>query len=141
MPGIRALIEGGLLHSLAARLMRCRPRLIGCQLIVKPAGCGEHVHWHRDTEYAETQSDDGLTFWVALTAATTDNGCLWYMPQSHRTAGASDRDHAVPQALIMAPGDLAIHTRRTLHRSGPNATDLDRWALMLEWVSGHSEMA
>jgi hypothetical protein len=139
LPRIRAQMEDGPLHALAARLMRCRPRLIGCQLIVKPAGCPEHVHWHRDAEYAATQSDNGLTFWVALTAATTDNGCLWYLPRSHRTA--SYGDDSVPEALVMAPGDLAAHTRRTLHRSGPNTTKQDRWALMLEWVSGEPEPA
>ena len=133
VPRLQALIEEGMLHSLASDLMRGQPRLIGSQLIVKPAYCPEQVLWHRDTEYAPTLCSDGLTFWLALNAVTAENGCLWYLAGSHEQRPESP-PHTVPEAMLMQGGDLAVHRRNTLHRSGPNSTGLARCALMLEWI-------
>ena len=55
------------------------------QLFCKPAHHGGVVAWHQDYSYwTRTTPMQHLTCWVGLDDATTDNGCLYYIPQSHK---------------------------------------------------------
>jgi hypothetical protein len=55
------------------------------QLFCKPALYGGVVAWHQDYSYwTRTVPLQHLTCWVALDDATTENGCLYYVPKSHR---------------------------------------------------------
>lgn len=55
------------------------------QLFCKPAHHGGVVAWHQDYSYwTRTQPMQHLTCWCALDDATTENGCLYYVPGSHR---------------------------------------------------------
>lgn len=55
------------------------------QLFCKPAHHGGVVAWHQDYSYwTRTQPMQHLTCWCALDDATTENGCLYYVPRSHR---------------------------------------------------------
>jgi hypothetical protein len=55
------------------------------QLFCKPAYHGGVVAWHQDYSYwTRTVPMQHLTCWVALDDATRDNGCLCYIPGSHR---------------------------------------------------------
>jgi len=55
------------------------------QLFAKPAGDGGVVAWHQDYSYwTWTRPMAHLSCWIALDDATTENGCLWYVPGSHR---------------------------------------------------------
>ena len=55
------------------------------QLFCKPAKHGGVVAWHQDYSYwTRTTPMQHLTCWVALDEATIDNGCLYYVPKSHR---------------------------------------------------------
>ena len=55
------------------------------QLFCKPAHHGGVVAWHQDYSYwTRTQPMSHLTCWIALDDSTTANGCLWYVPGSHR---------------------------------------------------------
>lgn len=55
------------------------------QLFWKPARHGGVVAWHQDYAYwTRTVPMQHLTCWVGLDDATTDNGCLYYVPGSHR---------------------------------------------------------
>jgi hypothetical protein len=54
------------------------------QLFCKPAHHGGVVAWHQDYSYwTRTGPIQHLTCWVALDDATTDNGCMYYIPKSH----------------------------------------------------------
>jgi len=54
------------------------------QLFCKPAKHGGVVAWHQDYSYwTRTGPIQHLTCWVGLDDATTDNGCLYYVPKSH----------------------------------------------------------
>lgn len=53
------------------------------QLFCKPAKHGGVVAWHQDYSYwTRTTPLQHLTCWVGLDDATTDNGCLYYIPYS-----------------------------------------------------------
>ena len=55
------------------------------QLFCKPAKHGGVVAWHQDYSYwTRTIPMQHLTCWVGLDDATTDNGCLNYIPKSHK---------------------------------------------------------
>ncbi|MDW3647321.1 MAG: phytanoyl-CoA dioxygenase family protein [Bacteroidia bacterium] len=55
------------------------------QLFCKPAYHGGVVAWHQDYSYwTRTGPMQHLTCWVALDHANSDNGCLNYIPGSHR---------------------------------------------------------
>jgi hypothetical protein len=54
------------------------------QLFCKPAKHGGVVAWHQDYSYwTRTIPMQHLTCWVALDDATTENGCMYYVPKSH----------------------------------------------------------
>lgn len=60
-------------------------RLWHDQLFCKPARHGGVVAWHQDYSYWTcTTPMQHLTCWVGLDDATTENGCLYYVPGSHR---------------------------------------------------------
>jgi ectoine hydroxylase-related dioxygenase (phytanoyl-CoA dioxygenase family) len=53
------------------------------QLFCKPARHGGVVAWHQDYSYwTRTGPIQHLTCWVGLDDATTENGCLYYVPKS-----------------------------------------------------------
>lgn len=55
------------------------------QLFCKPAHHGGVVAWHQDYSYwTRTQPIQHLTCWTGLDDANVDNGCLYYVPGSHR---------------------------------------------------------
>jgi hypothetical protein len=54
------------------------------QLFCKPANHGGVVAWHQDYSYwTRTSPLQHLTCWVGLDDATTENGCMYYVPGSH----------------------------------------------------------
>jgi hypothetical protein len=54
------------------------------QLFCKPAQHGGVVAWHQDYSYwTRTVPMQHLTCWTGLDDATTENGCLYYVPKSH----------------------------------------------------------
>src|SRR5688572_8063353 len=55
------------------------------QLFYKPAKKGGVVAWHQDYSYwTRTKPVAHLTCWCALDDATVENGCLQYIPGSHK---------------------------------------------------------
>ena len=55
------------------------------QLFYKPAKHGGVVAWHQDYSYwTRTIAMQHLTCWTSLDDATTENGCLHYIPKSHK---------------------------------------------------------
>lgn len=55
------------------------------QLFYKPALHGGVVAWHQDYSYwTRTIPMHHLTCWMGLDDTTTQNGCLYYVPGSHR---------------------------------------------------------
>jgi len=55
------------------------------QLFYKPARHGGVVAWHQDYSYwTRTVAMQHLTCWTGLDDATMENGCLYYVPKSHK---------------------------------------------------------
>lgn len=55
------------------------------QLFWKPAHHGGVVAWHQDYSYwTRTKPMQHLTCWVALDDVSKENGCIYYIPRSHK---------------------------------------------------------
>lgn len=120
------------------------------QLFCKPARHGGVVAWHQDYSYwTRTQPMAHLTCWIGLDDANRDNGCLQYIPGSHRwpllpmpaLAGDMDslREVLTPEQLAsfrpvyveLKQGECAFHHPLMVHGSQANSTDRPRRAAVI----------
>jgi ectoine hydroxylase-related dioxygenase (phytanoyl-CoA dioxygenase family) len=120
------------------------------QLFCKPARHGGVVAWHQDYSYwTRTKPMSHLTCWIGLDDATADNGCMQYIPGSHRwellpvtgLAGDMDAIQTVlsdeqkrqfrPVAIELKKGEATFHHPLMVHGSYPNSTDRPRRATVI----------
>ena len=120
------------------------------QLFYKPARHGGVVAWHQDYSYwIRTVPLQHLTCWIGLDDATIDNGCLYYVPKSHRwgllekpdLAGdmdgldkyLSDEQKALfkPVPIELKKGYATFHHPLMVHGSFANKSPKPRRAIVL----------
>ena len=100
--------------------------------ILKPAYYGALTPWRQDEAHGSDSGWEQVSFWMPLQEATLENGCMHYIPRSHR-AGILDHtspgnDSTIPAlecrgdfdpadavACPLPTGGCAIHHGRTLH--------------------------
>src|SRR5688572_25813752 len=57
----------------------------GDHAILKPARIGAATPWHQDEAYWDPAFDyRAFSAWIPLQDATVENGCMWFVPGSHR---------------------------------------------------------
>jgi len=120
------------------------------QLFCKPARHGGVVAWHQDYSYwTRTVPMQHLTCWVGLDDASTENGCLHYVPGSHRW-GLLDKPELAgdmeglmdylteeqkaefkPIPVEMKRGYGSFHHPLTVHGSYANHSECSRRAFVL----------
>ncbi len=115
------------------------------QLLAKQPGREDAVFgWHQDQAYwIETADRRTATCWLAVDDSTVDNGCMQFLPGSHRHPvrahhplhGDRAESHTLVTELgpddVMRPvpiarGDITVHSEGVLHGSGGNRTT-DSW--------------
>lgn len=133
-------------------------RLWHDQLFCKPAHHGGVVAWHQDYSYWTcTKPMQHLTCWVALDDATTENGCLNYIPGSHRwgllerpsLAGEmnglmeflNDEQKAAfkPISIKLKKGYATFHHPLLVHGSYENKSERSRRAFVLNAFADGTE--
>jgi ectoine hydroxylase-related dioxygenase (phytanoyl-CoA dioxygenase family) len=93
-PGFHDLLWHPAFTVPASQLLGGAVRFWHDQLFCKPAQHGGVVAWHQDYSYwTRTQPMAHLTCWIGLDDATRDNGCLHYVPGSHRWANPTRGTH------------------------------------------------
>jgi ectoine hydroxylase-related dioxygenase (phytanoyl-CoA dioxygenase family) len=114
------------------------------KLIFKPAGALGY-QLHQDYISWKSFPTSFLTVIVAIDAADASNGATEVFPGYHRQGCLSARDGNYHQladdavdfstgvVLELAPGDVAIFSGYTPHRSGPNRSDQSRRLLYLSY--------
>ncbi len=94
--------------------------------------------WHADGPNWSFQSRHAVSIWIALDPATIPNGCLWFIPGSHRVTRferfpitenmdqvfenypeLADREAA---AMELEPGSAAVFNGMLVHGAGANMT-------------------
>lgn len=127
----------------ASSVYRLRPK-------IPNYGHGE-VPWHQDSGYFEPYCDDDLvvTMWLPLVDANEENGCLYVIPNSHRSpvvrhirSKAGDYLQIDPKefprtgkrvACPVEKGGVLLMTNRTAHASFKNTTNQVRWSMDLRY--------
>jgi ectoine hydroxylase-related dioxygenase (phytanoyl-CoA dioxygenase family) len=149
-PGFHDLLWHPQFVMAASQLLGGAVRFWHDQLFCKPAQHGGVVAWHQDYSYwTRTQPLAHLTCWIGLDDAQQDNGCLQYIPRSHRwpdlpitgLAGDMDAIQAVlseeqkaafqPVAIELKAGQCSFHHPRMIHGSYANLTQRQRRATVI----------
>jgi hypothetical protein len=119
--------------------------------IYKPPRNAAATPWHQDQAYAGyPEAPDAVHFWIPLQDATEANGCMWFVPGTHRggvvphevvatrgrsrTLRASKVDEGAAVCCPVAAGGATVHTPLTLHYTGANRTDAPRRAWILHFA-------
>ena len=120
------------------------------QLFCKPAKHGGVVAWHQDYSYwTRTEPVAHLTCWIGLDDSTRENGCLYYVPGSHRwnllpitgLTGNMDEIKTVltpeqeanfhPVPIELKRGECSFHHSLLVHGSYENRSDRPRRATLI----------
>ena len=129
--------------------------LYSAEFFIKPAQSDKIVSWHQDLTYwGLGETDEEITAWLALSEASTESGCMRFVPGSHRqpilphrdtfaednllSRGqevAVDVDESAAVDVLLHPGQVSLHHGRMFHASGPNRSDQDRIGLVFRYVT------
>lgn len=134
----------------AAQILGGKVRFWHDQLFVKPAKDGGVVAWHQDYSYwTRTKPMAHLTCWIGLDDSTRENGCVHYVPGSHkwdllpRTDLANDMEAVLavlneeqkrefkPVAIELKKGEASFHHPLMLHGSYENSSGNARRACVI----------
>lgn len=149
-PGFHDILWNPAFTVPASQLLGGAVRFWHDQLFCKPAQHGGVVAWHQDYSYwTRTQPMAHLTCWIGLDDAACDNGCLQYVPGSHRwpllpiTGLAGDmnaiqevlsteqRKQFEPVPIELKAGECAFHHPLLVHGSYENITLRPRRATVI----------
>jgi ectoine hydroxylase-related dioxygenase (phytanoyl-CoA dioxygenase family) len=149
-PGFHDILWNPRFTVPASQLLGGAVRFWHDQLFCKPAQHGGVVAWHQDYSYwTRTQPMAHLTCWIGLDDATADNGCLQYIPASHRwqllpVTGLAGDMHAIqtvlsdeqkrqfrPVAIELKKGECSFHHPLMVHGSYENRTAGPRRATVI----------
>lgn len=136
--GVRKLMLDRRLGEMAATLAGVTGiRIWHDQALIKQPWANP-TGWHLDNPYWSFHSHDAITIWVALDDVTIENGCMWFIPGSHKTATfdnvgigpnigdlfkvypAWGKQKAVP--VTMKAGSCSFHNGLVAHGAGANMT-------------------
>lgn len=67
------------------------PRMLQSMIICKQPEIGGKVPSHQDSVFLYTDPPSAVGFWFALEDCTTTNGCLSFVPGSHKTSPITKR--------------------------------------------------
>ena len=119
----------------------------------KPALDGQATPWHQDGEYWPIRPLATCTVWMAIDNANVDNGCLRFIPGSHRNRTL--RQHRInshpnltlnqellPEEyseeeaidLILEAGQISLHDIYMIHGSMENRSPHSRRGMTLRYM-------
>lgn len=121
--------------------------------MVKPSGQeSKETNWHQDAPYWPMDPVGSFSAWIAVDDVTIDNGCLHFVPGSHKYGlleaiklgvegesivdkmRAQGHDVADPQPMEMEAGGVTFHHGCNFHYAGPNKTDRPRRAFAIIYI-------
>ena len=125
-------------------------KMYGDQLFMKSPVTGTAQPWHQDSaSWRDIFPMDLVTAWTAIDDATLDNGCLRFVPGTHRWGMLSgqrlshfiddletERWPAVP--VPVRAGGISFHHSLTLHTSSKNTSPTRRRAYAIHYMRASS---
>jgi ectoine hydroxylase-related dioxygenase (phytanoyl-CoA dioxygenase family) len=154
LPSFDRLIRHPRLIAAVSQLIGSDLLVWGSGLFIKDANSKSFVSWHQDLNYWGLDGANEVTAWVALTPATVENGCMRFLPGSHKhdlvahvdsfaqdnllTRGqeiAVKVDEANAVDVVMRAGQASFHHGHMYHASGPNRASARRVATAIRYVA------
>jgi Phytanoyl-CoA dioxygenase (PhyH) len=138
-------VAAALLDEPAARLE------VWGHMIYKPPRTGHATPWHQDEAYWDPgQRFHAVGAWMPLDDCDADNGCMTFVPGSHRSEVlphrhidddpdvhglefADEVDVSTAVAVPLPAGGATFHHPRTYHYTGPNRSERRRRAYANEF--------
>ena len=147
-PRLAAVAAHARIASVLDQLIEPGSRMIQDMALVKPPYHGSEKPWHQDTAYFDFLPLGGIVgVWIALDAATVENGCMQVIPGSHHDGPTPhfhvrdcqmadggvrvDRAHVVP----LAPGGALFFSGLLHHGTPPNLSGDRRRALQFHYAA------
>jgi ectoine hydroxylase-related dioxygenase (phytanoyl-CoA dioxygenase family) len=157
-PAARQIAFDPRVAETARRLAGCRHvRIYHDHAMVKPAGQhSRQTNWHQDAPYWGMDPVGALSAWIAIDDVTAENGCLQFVPGSHKherldpihldedgdsiVAKMQERGFDVPEpvTMAMAAGGVTFHHGCTFHHAGPNRSDAPRRAFAIIFMPDYT---
>ncbi|MGH2350109.1 MAG: phytanoyl-CoA dioxygenase family protein [Chloroflexota bacterium] len=143
-------------HALRPRIVECITALLGPnltlyqdQLFMKPSRVGSRQPYHQDQPagFYIDPPEALVTVWTALDDSTEANGCLRYLPGTHKLGPLTKDQRAAYEAraaegqlsgevpLVLRAGGCGIHHGWLLHASDVNRSDQRRRGYAMHYVS------
>ena len=147
----------GLAES-ARRLSEARNvRLYHDHALIKPPGEKSlETNWHQDAPYWPMDPVGSLSAWIAVDDVDLNNGCLKFIPGSHKyerlkaielgSGGDSivarmeqaEKPVGNPVVMNMPAGGVTFHHGCTFHYAAPNRSDRFRRALAIIYIPDYT---
>ena len=127
------------------------------RILCKPAVKGREVPWHQDGEYWLMRPLATCSAWIAIDPVSTANGCMRFIPGSHRRQELyrhhqANRDNLVLNLELdqdqfdeadavnveLEPGQISLHDVRLIHGSLANTSGQRRAALIMRYMPATS---
>jgi len=124
--------------------------LWGVTIFGKPAKTGKATPWHQDGDYYPIEPLETCTVWISLDGSTPEQGCMRYIPGSHKNHRVYPHhfeyrddytlaqiiddgqvDLALAQDIVLERGQISLHDVYLVHGSEPNLSDKRRMGLVL----------
>ena len=131
--------------------------LWGVTIFGKPANVGKATPWHQDGDYYPIEPLETCTVWISLDGSTPEQGCMRFVPGSHKErrifshhfehrddltlAQVIDDDQVDLESerdIILEPGQISIHDVYLVHGSKANHSDRRRMGLVLRFMPATS---
>jgi hypothetical protein len=127
------------------------------RILCKPAGDGHEVPWHQDGQYWPIRPLGTCSAWIALDRVDRDNGCMRFIPGSHRRdelyrhrvstrknlvldqeVVPEEFDEGLAVDVVLEPGQMSFHDVRMIHGSLANPSNRRRAGLILRYFPATS---
>ncbi|CAO3634948.1 unnamed protein product [Cunninghamella echinulata] len=144
------------LSTMAKQLGFESPKVLQSMLIFKQPYIGGEVVPHQDSTFLYTEPLSATGFWFALEDCTDENGCLWFVPGSHKNVPVSKRFVRNPEGGTMFIGEdqvpsideskyvrkevkagtLVLIHGSVVHKSAPNYSKHSRFIYTFHVIDG-----
>jgi len=140
------------------------PKIVQSMYIFKQPKIGGAVTDHIDSSFLRSEINGGVVgVWIALDEATKENGCLWFIPESHKTSDPDEykfvrKDKSDPSGSLVGfeggkptydqskfvpvpvkKGSLVLIHCHSVHKSEPNTSINSRHAYTFHVADGNEE--
>lgn len=147
---VRPLVLSPDLGRIATELSGCSGMRIYLDQALVKEPYANPTAFHIDVPFWAFSSPDALTIWMAIDDATVENGCLCYIPGSHREQRFDNADigpelgalfEVYPQWKDVEPvfcpvpaGSAVVHNGLSAHGAGANMTPRRRFAMTVAYM-------